>query len=347
VRAITLDAASSANLNHDLESSHVVIVEDVKIGDRRIRKGHRLADADLAELAKLEPPIHAVVLEPGDVHEDDAGARLAAAVAGPGLEIRGPKFSRYNLVASRKGLLRIDAEALLRLNCLPGVAIFTLDDRLPVVSGKIVTGVKVTPVAVREETIREAEAIAAASPVVQVFPFQPLRVGVVTTEGPDWRVRERFQASVTQKIGWYGGTVAEFSDPEREPPAIAREFDRLAGEDVDLILAAGGNTIDPLDPTLQALKLTGAEIVRFGAPAHPGSMFWLAYRGELPIFNLASCSMFSKATIADVVLPWIMTGERVSAETLAALGFGGLLDRGMNFRFPPYDVDEVTESGEE
>ena len=68
-------------------------------------------------------------------------------------------------------------------------------------------------------------------------------------------------------------------------------------------------------------------------------MFWLAYRGDLPIFNLASCSMFSKATIADVVLPWIMTGERVEADTLAALGFGGLLDRGMAFRFPPYDVD--------
>ena len=91
----------------------------------------------------------------------------------------------------------------------------------------------------------------------------------------------------------------------------------------------------------------GAEIVRFGAPAHPGSMFWLAYRGTLPIFNLASCSMFSKSTIADVVLPWIMTGERVEADTLAGLGFGGLLDRGMTFRFPPYDVDGVEETGEE
>jgi hypothetical protein len=76
-------------------------------------------------------------------------------------------------------------------------------------------------------------------------------------------------------------------------------------------------------------------------------MFWLAYRAELPIFNLASCSMFSKATIADVVLPWIMTGERVKPETLASLGMGGLLDRGMTHRFPPYDQDSVHETGEE
>jgi hypothetical protein len=76
-------------------------------------------------------------------------------------------------------------------------------------------------------------------------------------------------------------------------------------------------------------------------------MFWLVYRGELPIFNLASCSMFSKSTIVDVVLPWFMTGERVEPDTLAALGFGGLLDWGMVFRFPPYDIDAVEESGEE
>ncbi|MCA9879703.1 MAG: hypothetical protein KC442_18045, partial [Thermomicrobiales bacterium] len=120
-----------------------------------------------------------------------------------------------------------------------------------------------------------------------------------------------------------------------------------ADEGADLVLAAGGNTIDPLDPTYLALDQAGADVVRFGAPAHPGSMFWLAYREDLPIFNLASCSMFSKTTIADVVLPWIMTGERIQPETLAALGLGGLLDRGMAHRFPPYGADAVEETGED
>ena len=344
MRAITLEPGQS---DAGVAWNRVVITEDVTLGERRIRKGHRLHAGDVALLDALDRPVHAIVLEPGDVHEDDAGARLAAAVAGPGVEVRGPKFSRYNLVANRKGLLRVDPEALLRLNRLPGVAIFTLEDRLPIVPGKIVTGVKVTPVAVADTTLVQAEAISAAAPVAQVVPFQPLRVGVISTEGPDWRVRDRFQSSVTQKIGWYGGSVLGFSDAPRDSAAIATEIDRLADAGADLVLIAGGNTIDPLDPTLLALDRVGAEIVRFGAPAHPGSMFWLAYRGDLPIFNLASCSMFSKATIADIVLPWIMTGERVSADTLAALGFGGLLDRGMAFRFPAYDVDGVEETGEE
>jgi hypothetical protein len=344
VRAISIHPGDAVP---DLTTATVVITEDVKLGDRRIRKGHRLTADDAPLLTLLDRPIHAVVLESADVHEDDASARLAAAVAGPGLEIRGPSFSRYNLVAESKGLLRVDPGALLRLNRLPGVAIFTLEDRIPVVPGKIVTGVKVTPVTVAEATVRQAEAIASEGPVVQVVPFRPLQVGVISTEGPDWRVRDRFQSSVAQKIGWYGGSVIGFSDLPRNAEAIAAQIERLEREGADLVLAAGGNTIDPLDPTLQSLELAGADIVRFGAPAHPGSMFWLAYRGGLPIFNLASCSMFSKSTIADVVLPWIMTGERVEADTLAALGFGGLLDRGMAFRFPPYDVDTVQESGEE
>ena len=344
MRAITIEPGQT---DFDPAALDIVITEDVKIGDRRIRKGHRLGGDDASFFGQLDHPVHAVVLEPGDVHEDDAGGRLATAVAGPKVGIRGPRFSRYNLVATTKGLLRIDAEALLRLNRLPGVAIFTLEDRLPVVPGRIVTGVKVTPVAVAEETIREAERIAAASPVVRVVPFRPLRVGVISTEGPDWRVRERFQESVRHKIGWYGGEVIGFSDQPRDAELIAAEIERLAAEGADLVLAAGGNTIDPLDPTLRALDAAGAGIVRFGAPAHPGSMFWLAYRGDLPIFNLASCSMFSKATIADVVLPWIMTGERVEPDTLARLGFGGLLDRGMSHRFPPYDVESVEDAGDE
>src|SRR4051794_33295818 len=220
VRAITLKPGDPVP---DPEKSSVVITEDVTLDGRRIRKGHRVRADDLSLLADLDRPIHAVILETGDVHEDDAGGRLASAVAGPGLAIRGPSFSRYNLIANTKGLLRVDADALLRLNRLSGVAIFTLEDRIPVVPGKIVTGDKVTPVAVADATLREAEAIAAESPVIQVVPFQPLRVGVISTEGPDWRVRDRFQTSVAQKIGWYGGSVIGFSDVPRDAGVIATE----------------------------------------------------------------------------------------------------------------------------
>jgi hypothetical protein len=73
-------------------------------------------------------------------------------------------------------------------------------------------------------------------------------------------------------------------------------------------------------------------------------MFWLAYVGDIPLFNLASCSMFSRSTTADLILPWVMAGERVTAADLSGLGYGGLLDRDMQFRFPPYTEECAGES---
>jgi hypothetical protein len=323
----------------------VALAEEARIDGRRaFAKGHRLTAEDVASLSRLDAPVHAVRLDPDDVHEDDAGRRLARAVAGEGMEIRGPAQSRYNLVATGKGLLRVDAGRLRALNLLPGIAVYTLPDRMVTLPGKVLAGVKVTPVAVPEATLAEAESIARdGGPIVNVRPFLPQSVGVVTTEAMKPGVRDRFRANVERKIGWFGGSVLRYEEPAAEPSAVAAAIAGLVADGADVVLAAGGNTIDPLDPTLLALPEVGGELLRLGAPAHPGSMFWIARAGETPVINLASCSLYSQATTADLVLPWVMAGERVTPETLADLGHGGLLEKDMAWRFPPYDEDSEPE----
>ncbi len=326
----------------------VALVEEARIDGRRaFAKGHLLTAADVASLSRLDAPVHAVRLDPGDVHEDEAGRRLARAVAGSGMEICGPAQSRYNLVATGKGLLRIDANRLRALNLLPGIAVYTLPDRMVTLPGKVLAGVKITPVAVPEPTLAEAEAIAHdGGSVVEVLPFLPRVVGVVTTEAMKPGVRERFRAIVNRKIAWFGGSVLRFEEPAAEPDAVAQAISGLVADGADVVLAAGGNTIDPLDPTLLALPEVGGELLRLGAPAHPGSMFWIGRAGETPVINLASCSLYSQATTADLVLPWVMAGERITRETLADLGHGGLLEKDMGWRFPPYDEDAEPGNGE-
>lgn len=349
MQPFTLDPAGLDRSRNRTDLLGAVICEEVRADGRRFHKGHRLSADDLSVLTALERPVHAVRLGADDVHEDEAGRRLGAAVGGDGVTARGPVQSRVNLVASEKGLLRVDGQAVIALNRLDGVAVFTLPDRLPVLPGKIVAGCKITPVSVPAATLAEAEAVAGRGPgpVVQVKPYRSHLVGIVTTEGMAEKVRDRFRQAVQAKLAWYGSRVLRFEELPGDPAAVASAIEGQVADGADLILTGGGNTIDPLDATLQALPLLGAELVKFGAPAHPGSMFWLAYRGELPIFNLASCSMYSKATVADVILPWIMAGERVTLDDLAALGFGGLLDREMGFRFPAYDAEGVDERDEE
>ena len=327
-----------------------VVAEEVRLdGKRRFHKGHRLTEADLVDLPRLDRAVHLVQLDPDEVHEDEAGLRLARAAAGQGIELRGPVQSRVNLVAAHKGLMRIDRDGVIAINELPGMAVFTLPDRMAVLPGTVLAGAKITPVAVDGVTLDEAEALAAGCksdgrPVVQVKPFRPLCVGVVTTEGLADSARERFQAAVRQKVAWFGGEVLGFVDLRDDAARVAAEIENMVSIGADVILTGGGNTIDPLDPSLLALPLIGAEMVKFGAAAHPGSMFWLAYvprdaGGDIPIFNLASCSLYSRATVADLVLPWVFAGERVTLRDLAELGVGGLLDKDAAFRFPPYGDD--------
>ena len=54
--------------------------------------------------------VHVVELESGDLHEDAAARRLAAALSGPNLEPRPPVQSQARLIATRRGLVRVRAE---------------------------------------------------------------------------------------------------------------------------------------------------------------------------------------------------------------------------------------------
>lgn len=329
-----------------------VLAHDVRSrdGKRLFRKGARIDQASLERWPDAAPGVaHLLELEAGDVHEDEAGRRIAAAVAGDGVETRGPVQSRYNLVATRKGLLRIDVDLLRAINRVKGATAFSLLDRQTVLPGKIVASVKVTPISIPEARVREVERLAAERerPAIEVAPFVPKRVAVVATEGLSDKLRDRFYATVARKMLWYGAEVAEVRFVEADADTVAGALADFISDGADVLFAAGGNTIDPLDPVTLALPKVGAEMVHFGAPAHPGSMFWLARVGDVPIFNLASCSMYSKATVADLILPLVMTGQQVTSDDVVELAHGGLLDREMAFRFPDYDADASDEADNE
>ncbi len=325
-----------------------VVTQVVKLdGKRVLNKGQRLTENHLPLLERLGSSFHAVRLEPDDLHEDEAAIRIARAISGDGLEQRDPVQSRVNIRAAWKGLLRVDPERVRAMNSYFGVAVFTLIDRIPVLPGKIVAGAKITPVAVPEATIAAVEAIAGADPIIEVKRYKPRRVGVVTTEGLRGPLQKRFQAVVREKIAWYGSEVIGFRDVPGTAEEVAGAIREFIDQGATLVLTGGGNTIDPLDPTIGSLPLLNGALTSFGAPAHPGSMFWLASAHGVPIVNLASCSMYSRSTIADLVLPWIMAGETVTPADMAGLGYGGLLDRDMAFRFPQYGHESTTESDEE
>jgi hypothetical protein len=313
-----------------------------KSGERLLPKGGVISEAVFARWGELPGGmLHLIELEPGDLHENIAGRRVSAAVSGRGLSIEGPFNSRFNLNAAHKGLLVIDPNRVHELNAVGSLSLFTRFTDQAVVREQTVAGVKATPIVVAEAEVEQIEAIAArdGEPIVDVLPFLPRRAAVVATESLHPKLRESFEARVRGKLAWYGSTDCQFSYVDADESQVAEALGSAFESGADLIMAAGGNTLDPLDPILQALPALGATMVHYGAPADPGSMFWVAECAGRPIFNLASCSMYSEATVIDLMLPLVFAGRTIVPDDVRRLGYGGLLEDDMTFRFPRYDAE--------
>ncbi len=310
-------------------------------GERLLAKGGIITAEVFERWDELpDAELHLIELEAGDMHENEAGQRVSGAVSGLGISIDGPYNSRFNLNSAQRGLLIVDAERVHALNAVGQLSLFTRFTDQAVVEGQTVAGVKATPIVVPTSEVERIEAIANGKddPIVDVLPFVARDAAVVATESLHPRLRESFEARVCEKLAWYGSGDCTFAyvdaDREQVAQAIEAAFDDGAG----LVMAAGGNTLDPLDPILLSLPQIGASMVHFGAPADPGSMFWVAERGGKPIFNLASCSMYSEATVIDLMLPLVFAGRRITPDDVRRLGYGGLLEDDMTFRFPNYDA---------
>ncbi len=307
-------------------------------------KGHLLKSdsetrASLLSLFVYAPEdysLHLIRLDDAHITEDEAGLALAKMVGGPGVTLGTPHESRVNLHAKHRGLLKIDLERLEQLNEVPGVAVFTLYNEMSVDPDTEVTGAKITPLVYPVEYLKQAEQICAGSPIVDVKPFLPRKIGVIYREVLKESVRNRFIASVQQKLGWFGAEILGVVSAQDKTEDLTRHMQGFNERGAELVLHVGGHASDPLDPIFGTLTEIGARMERQGAPAHPGSLFWLAYQGEMAIFGLASCGMFSRTTLGDLFLAKFCAGEHITSRDLAKVGHGGLFTHEMAFRFPSY-----------
>ena len=323
-----------------------VLTRDLLVAGQRWSKGRRLAPADLEALAAVEPAalgvaaVTVIVPGPEDLHEDDAALRLASAVAGPGLERRGPGESRVDLLAAAPGVLHVRARELELLDRIDPLEVFTALDGSVVRAGQLVASVKVAPHVVPASIVEAGERIAhrGRRPLIWVAPFVAMRVGVLVKESLRAGDRARFEGSVRGKVESLGSSIAGFSYVADEEDAVTTALEALTRGPaaVDVVLTAGGRSTDPSDPFFVALDRVRGRLVRRGVPAHPGSMLWLGRVGRTAVLGLPTCGAYSKATAADLLLPRLLTGEPPSLRTVSRLGHGGILTRDMRFRFPAY-----------
>lgn len=266
---VPLDRAAGLILGHNVAGAD---------GRRALRKGKELTQADLATLAALgRRSVYAARLEPHDITENAAAARIAEAAAGSGLRLSRARTGRVNLYAEALGLLRIDRRRLRRLNACRGVTLATLPEHTAARRGKMVATLKVIPYALPEKRVRRAQAEAAQ--LLQLTELPPRRVGLILSGSP--AARDRIVPSFRDAIGSRLEALAasleqvdfvsleDDAGEERLSAAITRQLE--AGAEL-LILAGETAIMDRHDVAPRAVEAAGGEVECYGAPVDPGNL---------------------------------------------------------------------------
>lgn len=295
---------------------------------RAFKKGHIIAPDDVDQLLKLgKDNIYVLDLEEGFIHEDAAALRIAKAALGHGIQMMPPSEGKVRLMTMKPGLLKVNVAALDRINAIEEIVFATSHTNRRVSAGKLVGGTRIIPLYTEEEKIAEVENICReCAPVIEVVPFKKLKVGVVTTGNEVYhqRIEDKFGPVMMAKVRDLGSTVLrQILVPDSIPLTVQAIHD-LLGEGAGMIVVTGGMSVDPDDRTPASIRAAGGQEVTYGSPTFPGSMFMLAYIGDIPVVGVPGCAMYNKATVFDLIVPRILAGERLSRADITGLGHGGL-----------------------
>jgi hypothetical protein len=302
-------------------------------GRRVLKKGTRLAPQDLAVLAGLgRQTVTVAVLEADDVHEDEAAAALGAALQTEHLRPDPPGGGRVNLHATVDGVLEVDARRLLELNRLSGITLATRPPYTlvgPAQETDVAGTLKIIPYAVPRADLDRALGLARAG----LLALRPLprgrRVALLITAEPSAqdRVGNDFLPPTRARVERLGAELASLTAVPETVGAIRQAASRLAGQAHLLIIAGQTSIMDEDDTTLRALREAGAEGIVHGAPVEPGNLLALAYfpATGTPVLCAPGCARSPRPNVVDLVLPRLLSGERLGRDDIAALGLGGLL----------------------
>ena len=295
----------------------------------RLRKGKVLDAQDLDRLAAAGlTEVTVAVVEGGDVAEDAAAARLAAALVpdeGAAFLARGGAFAgRVNLNATLPGIVEIDSAGIHAMNRVhPAITLATLPPFARVWPGLLCGTVKIITYAVPEAALAQACALAAGA--IRVRPVLRATAGLLLTEVPDQdaKLAAKGRRAVEGRLKALGMTLAATVTVAHDPGAIAAALARLPG-DVLLILT-GSATSDLYDTAPQGLRAAGGQVARFGMPVDPGNLLFHGTLGGQPVIGLPGCARSPALNGADWVLERLACGLPLSDDDIAAMGVGGLL----------------------
>jgi molybdenum cofactor cytidylyltransferase len=301
-----------------------ILAHAVALPETTLRKGTLLDAAALAALrAAGRESVICARPDPGDVGEDSAAARLARALAGPGLRLTPAVTGRVNLHATGPGVAEVDAARIDAVNAVnPLITVATVRPFTRLAAGGMAATVKIIAWAVPETDLAQAEAAARAGPL-RLHPPVITRAALVETTVTGRDPEPKGRQALAARLARLGAVLGPRIVVPHEAEALAAAL-RTAEAQIVFVLTASA-TSDPADVAPQAVRLAGGEVVQFGIPVDPGNLLFLASQGGRPVIGLPGCARALALNGADFVLERVICGIPVGPADLARMGVGGLL----------------------
>lgn len=333
-KRVPVEQAVGMVLPHDITE----IIRGEKKG-AAFKKGHIIRNEDVDYLKRLgKDNVFVLSLDASEIHENEAAVILAKALAGQGIRHTDtPEEGKIALIADIDGILRINKESLLQFNMLGEVMCATLHDNTPVKQGEIVAATRLIPLVASRNLVASAAAGAQTKgPIVEVLALRKAQIGLVITGNEVFygRIKDRFEEVLREKAKALGSEIllVRFAPDDKEK--IAAEIRHCLEKGADLIVTSGGMSVDPDDVTREGIIFAGALDAVYGTPVLPGAMFLSGSIDGRPVLGLPACGMFHKITVLDLVLPRILSGEKIGRHELADMGHGGLCRNCPTCRYP-------------
>jgi len=323
LKKVKLDEAVGLTIGHDMTK-----VVPGKFKGPAFRRGHVIRKEDLPELRLMgKEHIYVVEEEEGLVHEEEAALRIARAVSGSDMKLTSPKEGRVNIVCTNHGLLKVNKVLLKEINSIGDIVLATLHDNTVCQPEAIVAATKINPLHIAEAKLDRLEELCRKQgKVLQVIPFEKKKVGIIVTGNEVFNglVEDRFGGILQKKVEALGSVVNHQTVVPDDEELIGQTINDTIAKGSEVIVIAGGLSVDPDDVTLEGVEKSGAETISYGAPIMPGAMFLYAELGDVPILGAPGAVIFNQATVIDLILPRVLAGEKITREDIVEMGHGGL-----------------------
>jgi len=324
IKTVKVEEAVGLKLAHD--------ITEIRPGEFKgpaFRKGHTVCSEDICRLQRLgKNHLYVIELGPDDIHENEAAALLAGALAGEGVVWQdNPMEGKINLYAAYDGLLRVNVATLAAFNMIDEVMCATRHNHTLVRQGEKVAATRAIPLVMKRASIERAAAIARSQgSVLTVRPLAATQVGIIITGNEVYHglIEDKFAPILSRKVTALGSQVLAVDFAPDDPVTITRLIRAQLAQGCRLLLLSGGMSVDPDDVTRHAIRQAGATEVYYGSAVLPGAMFLVAYIGQVPLLGVPACALHHPVTVLDLILPRILAGEHITKKDLALLGHGGL-----------------------